>query len=160
MHILSLLSFALGASMASVVKGYPQSHYPNHRQPHYAHPNGTAPNGTIYDCTYSIQAHAGDTCTSIASEWGITKDQFIAYNPSVGTDCSKLIVGETYCVEENHGKPPPTTTSVAVTGTSPTATAGPSPTQSGIIKTCTYLKSFKFHLLSSANTSYKAANIT
>jgi len=111
-------------------------------------------------CTYSATAQVGSTCDSIASDWGITVNQFKTWNPTV-KDCSKLTSGASYCVEWSGAlpgqtsaptatktsttttktpTPAKTTTTKAKTATS--APSGPSPTQEGIIKTCN-----KWHLV-------------
>jgi hypothetical protein len=100
---------------------------------------GPTPTDTIPDCTYFTTANSGDTCASIANTWGITLVQFISYNPSVKSDCSGLVIGDSYCVEENHGIPPVTsTTSTSTT----TVTSGPTPTQSGITNDCKTIQPF------------------
>ncbi|KAF3058709.1 hypothetical protein GL218_05331 [Daldinia childiae] len=90
------------------------------------------------DCTFSVAASTGDTCSSLASYWGITLTQFQSYNP--GVDCTKdLTVDTNYCIEWDDGRPPPTsttTTSSTATSTASTAPSGPSPTQTGIASNC------------------------
>ena len=124
--------------------------------------NGPVPPDTIKDCTYFYDSQPGDTCVSIASYWGLSLEQFKTYNPSVESDCSGLIIGTAYCVEQNYGMgpaPPETTastsskTTTTTSGLAPpetttstssktsTTTSGPSPTgptpvQSGISSQC------------------------
>ncbi|KAI1643213.1 uncharacterized protein F4817DRAFT_368736, partial [Daldinia loculata] len=90
------------------------------------------------DCTFSVAVSAGDTCSSLASYWGITLAQFQSYNP--GVDCAKdLTVDTNYCIEWDDGRPPPTsttTTSSTTTSTASTTPSGPSPTQTGIASNC------------------------
>ena len=107
----------------------------------------------ISDCTFNYTSVQGDTCASIASDWGITPQQLLAYNPSLEPDCSKLKIDNSYCVEENfgHGPASPSTTSISLTPsasiasvtsltvisvTSVTST-GPKPTQAGLTSKCT-----------------------
>ncbi|KAI4184895.1 MAG: hypothetical protein L6R41_004448 [Letrouitia leprolyta] len=115
---------------------------PGHQ--HDRRQNGPVPPDTIKDCTYFYDSQPGDTCDSIASDWGLDPLQFITYNPSVKSDCTGLVTGNAYCVEENYGqgpKPPETTSSTSTTSkttgtsTSPAPT-GPSPVQSGITTQC------------------------
>lgn len=88
-------------------------------------------------CTYSVVAATGDTCASISAEWGITEAEFIQYNPSVGSNCSKgVTVGESYCVEWDDGQK--TTTTTTTTTATITTSALPTPTQSGLTKNCKY----------------------
>jgi LysM repeat protein len=98
--------------------------------------DGPVPSGTIKDCTYFVDANAGDTCASIASDWGITNAQFLNYNPSVKSDCSGLVVGDSYCVEENYGKGPESTSATPTTSPTTTASSVPSPTQSNLVSNC------------------------
>ncbi|KAI0847482.1 LysM domain-containing protein [Daldinia vernicosa] len=89
------------------------------------------------DCTFSVSASAGDTCSSLASYWGITLTQFQSYNP--GVDCNKDLTANTnYCIEWDDGQPPPTSTTTTSSTTSATLTtpSGPSPTQTGITSNC------------------------
>ncbi|KAK3944406.1 peptidoglycan-binding lysin subgroup [Diplogelasinospora grovesii] len=116
-------------------------------------------------CTFEWPAQSGDTCQTMADEWSITLAQFISYNPSVGPNCQNLVVGTSYCVEEDYGQAPSSTSaastvqvtatsttlktttkpptsssasSTAATTTTTTSTrpAGPSPTQDGLVSTC------------------------
>ncbi|KAL2211282.1 hypothetical protein CC79DRAFT_1246687, partial [Sarocladium strictum] len=88
------------------------------------------------DCTlFDSPTSPAQDCNYFASLWGISYDEFVAWNPSVGQDCSGIKVGEQYCVERNWGIPPPPSTTTSGGG-APT-NAPPSPTQSGIIDTCT-----------------------
>lgn len=112
---------------------------------HIRRQSGPVPPDTIFDCTYFYDSQPGDTCVSIASDWGISLQNFITYNPSVKPDCSGLIVRNSYCVEQDYGNgpaPPPTTSSTATTtsksGTTTTsaASSGPTPVQSGISPRC------------------------
>ena len=117
---------------------------------HLRRQDGPVPPDTVKDCTYFYDSQPGDTCASITSDWGITLQQFLTYNPSVKSDCSGLKVGIAYCVEENYGNGPvsPSTTSSTPpitstpTTTTPTPT-GPSPVQSGINAQCTTLSKLK-----------------
>lgn len=92
-------------------------------------------------CTYSVTAAAGDTCESIATDWGITDAQFYSYNPQVGANCaSGIVVGDDYCVEWDNGALPTTSSSSYTFKTTSTFTSstasGPTPEQTGIIPTC------------------------
>ncbi|KFY18021.1 hypothetical protein V492_00208 [Pseudogymnoascus sp. VKM F-4246] len=92
--------------------------------------------GVPSDCTFLDTATAeNDDCEYFANLWGITVAEFIAWNPSVGADCSGITVGREYCVERNWGVPVPTTSTRSGVP-EPTSTV-PSPVQEGIIDTCT-----------------------
>ncbi len=57
---------------------------------------------TKRSCMYPIVAEAGDTCASLSTYWGITVDQFISYNPTIGPGCSPgVVAGREYCVEQD-----------------------------------------------------------
>ncbi|KAK8037851.1 hypothetical protein PG991_001197 [Apiospora marii] len=84
-------------------------------------PPTTAAPDTIKDCTYWQVAAENDTCASIAQYWGLTLDQFETYNPSQAGGCD-LILGNSYCIEQNWGIVPVTTTTTSST------VAPPSPT--------------------------------
>lgn len=122
-------------------------------------------------CTFTWEAGAGDTCSSLADVWGITLAQFQQYNPTA--KCPTLTPGVAYCVEWDYGAAPTTTTTPTTTTskpTSPTTTttttsspsttktpttstttttgpAVPSPTQDGLISTCR-----SFYLVASGDT--------
>jgi len=106
-------------------------------------------------CTYSVTAQVGSTCDSIASDWGISVNEFKSWNPTV-KDCSKLSAGTSYCVEWSGALPgqassisssttpkttpkpttPPATTTKKTTTTTSSKPSSPSPTQEKVIKTC------------------------
>lgn len=60
-------------------------------------------------------------------------------NPSVKSDCSGIKVGNSYCVEVNNGLPRPVKPTPTSTTAQPSSTGikKPSPTQSGLIESCT-----------------------
>jgi LysM repeat protein len=90
--------------------------------------------GLIDTCTTFYKAVAGDSCAKIAKKYGtFTEAQFIKWNPAVGEDCAAIWVQNYYCV----GIPGTPTSPPASTTTTSTGTPRPSPTQSGIIDTCT-----------------------
>lgn len=69
----------------------------------------------------------GDTCASIVASQGfLTEDQFIKWNPAVGTNCSNIETGYYYCIWNGTTPPLPSTTN-----------ALPSPVQTGITSSCT-----------------------
>ncbi|GAB1211881.1 hypothetical protein ATERTT37_001005 [Aspergillus terreus] len=104
--------------------------------PHlYRRQDGPLDPGTASDCTYYDTAlDSIYTCEYFEFNWGLSHEDFVSYNPSVLDDCSGIKVGNSYCVEVNNGQPRPTTTSSTPTST---ATSKPSPTQDGLIDTCT-----------------------
>ncbi|EXA30515.1 hypothetical protein FOVG_18119 [Fusarium oxysporum f. sp. pisi HDV247] len=59
-------------------------------------------------------------------------------NPTVGDNCFGIKEGHSYCVEVNHGQPEePEVTLTKVSKPKPTKEPKPSPTQDGLIKSCT-----------------------
>lgn len=112
---------------------------PSTNKPATSTPAGSSPtqSGIIKTCNRWHKAGSGDTCVKIVDKYGtFTLMQFLSWNPAVGSDCTGLWANYYYCI----GVPgTPTTRPTTATTTRPTsitAPAGPSPTQSGIIKTC------------------------
>ncbi|PPJ50654.1 hypothetical protein CBER1_05262 [Cercospora berteroae] len=105
----------------------------------------TTPLCTYYTDWPSPFFNQGETCASIASFWGVSEQNFISWNPIVGSDCSNLIEGNSYCVEAN-GTPtstsssPVSTSTLSSSSTQTTSTATgpttPSPTQGGLTSDC------------------------
>lgn len=100
------------------------------------------------DCSFTWAAEAGDTCTTMATTWGISVDQFTRWNSN--PKCDALVVGKEYCLLWSGANEPglsavtptstttkPATTSTTTKPTTTTKPAGPSPTQDGIVSTCT-----------------------
>lgn len=82
----------------------------------------------VYDLSYEFMANMSktDTCESIVSSEGfLTEDQFVEWNPAVGTDCSGIKLGYYYCIWNGTAMPMPSTTTVQ-----------PSPVQTGITSSC------------------------
>ncbi|KZV92962.1 hypothetical protein EXIGLDRAFT_58200 [Exidia glandulosa HHB12029] len=52
-------------------------------------------------CSQSYTAVAGDSCTSIAQNFGISVPHFLSLNPSVSVDCRNLHIGTAYCLESS-----------------------------------------------------------
>ncbi|KAH6649142.1 hypothetical protein BKA67DRAFT_382165 [Truncatella angustata] len=103
-------------------------------------PPTTAAADTIKDCTYWQVASSNDTCTSISEYWGPIlgwlPEQFYVYNPSLADGC-ELVVGNSYCIEQNWGIPPTTSTSTSSSVTS-TTTPTPTPTPTTILEACEF----------------------
>ncbi|KAI1381145.1 hypothetical protein F4677DRAFT_402291 [Hypoxylon crocopeplum] len=103
-------------------------------------PPTTAPSDTISDCSNWAVASSSDTCDSLAAQgYDVTQQQFLNYNPSLENGCH-IVVGDSYCIEENFGIPPPTSTTSSTTSTSSTSTGNgvstPSPIQTGMTSSC------------------------
>ncbi|KAI0112109.1 hypothetical protein GGR51DRAFT_547171 [Nemania sp. FL0031] len=67
-------------------------------------PTKADPN-TIQDCTWWHVASSSDTCSGVASMYGLTVDQLVAYNPVLSVSCA-FVDGNSYCIEQNWGTPP------------------------------------------------------
>ncbi|KAJ5547103.1 hypothetical protein N7494_004688 [Penicillium frequentans] len=59
---------------------------------------------------------SGDTCSDVATEYGLSLSQFYSWNPAVGSDCSTLDLSDYVCVH------------ISITT--------PSPTQTGMVSNC------------------------
>ncbi|CAK7205840.1 hypothetical protein SEUCBS139899_008619 [Sporothrix eucalyptigena] len=106
----------------------------------------TAPNGSPIpspvqdgispDCISFYKVSSGDTCAKVVKKFSsITLDDFYAWNPAVGTDCSGLWLDTYVCVGTTASatrKP----SSVASTPATPTGSPLPSPTQDGLTDKC------------------------
>jgi LysM domain len=83
---------------------------------------------------------SGDECGTIASNEGISLDDFYSWNPAVGTSCQYLDLGDYVCI----GVEACTSTSCSITttatSTTPTATGNgiptPTPYQTGMASNC------------------------
>jgi hypothetical protein len=77
---------------------------------------------------------ANDNCEKIAKKFGtFTSAEFISWNPAVGEDCSGIWAKTYYCV----GIPGTPTAPVTTAAPSPTGSPKPSPTQEGLVDSCT-----------------------
>ncbi|KXJ88345.1 hypothetical protein Micbo1qcDRAFT_150822 [Microdochium bolleyi] len=112
------------------------------------------PAGSTSQCRSWFRTRGPDTCALIVSMFGtFSEADFIAWNPSVGSDCSDIVrEGMYYCV----GIPgTPTTRSTAVAAPTPPPTGGsgpPGPTQDGIVSDCS-----SFWLVSTSDTCQSIA---
>ncbi|EGX92283.1 LysM domain protein, putative [Cordyceps militaris CM01] len=92
--------------------------------------------GEISGCTSWYLVRKGETCSSVLTMAQLNLAQFYKMNPSIGSDCTSLVIGTNYCISTlPNGNPPddddddtPTTTSAPV--------ATPTPTQPGMIDYC------------------------
>ncbi|GKZ37251.1 hypothetical protein AbraIFM66950_008708 [Aspergillus brasiliensis] len=64
-------------------------------QLHLAWAMALAPRQQV-SCSYEYTAGSGDTCQSVAAEWGLTVQAFESLNP--GITCPDLVAGQNYCV--------------------------------------------------------------
>lgn len=95
-------------------------------------------------CDFSTPANYGDTCQSMASDWGLTVQGFQDLNPGVA--CPDVVPDQSYCVIGTVTYPSATTTLITTTTTGTTTTnpsttsttsSSPySPTQPGLVSNC------------------------
>ncbi|KAG8624903.1 hypothetical protein KVT40_006654 [Elsinoe batatas] len=80
--------------------------------------------GQSQACTFTAAAWSGLTCATFASQWSLSTETFISWNPSVGANCANgLVPGNKYCVEGG-------------TASTPAPPGAPSSTQPGINSNC------------------------
>ncbi|RBR15596.1 uncharacterized protein FIESC28_07237 [Fusarium coffeatum] len=105
---------------------------------HQASQASQTQDGLIDTCVSFYQAKKGDTCPKIIAEHNNTfdKDDLVKWNPAIQEDCSGIWANYYYCVGVP-GTPtsPPTRTQEATI--KPTSPSKPSPTQDGLISSCT-----------------------
>ncbi|PYH88795.1 hypothetical protein BO71DRAFT_307155, partial [Aspergillus ellipticus CBS 707.79] len=98
--------------------------------------------GIPSNCDKYCVAESGDTCATIAAEYDITEAQFLAWNPSISSDCTTgFWADEAYCVGVSgaiaaSSTSTSTSTSTSMTSSSTTPITPPAPTQSGIPSNC------------------------
>ncbi|CAI7636367.1 unnamed protein product [Penicillium bialowiezense] len=110
--------------------------------------------GTAATCDQYHLVGDGDSCSAIESQYDISLTEFLAWNPSLNSDCTNLLVGYYYCVNiPGATKVTTTTTTVPVTTTPADGITAPSPVQTGITATCN-----KFDLVQSGDTCAVIAN--
>ncbi|AEO68673.1 carbohydrate-binding module family 50 protein [Thermothielavioides terrestris NRRL 8126] len=75
-------------------------------------PAGTTLPDTVWNCSGWHTVAKGDSCSSIEKKYNITAKQFLAWNPSVSSDCTtNFRVDSSYCVRV--GAPGPTLPGIA-----------------------------------------------
>ncbi|KXJ87029.1 LysM domain-containing protein, partial [Microdochium bolleyi] len=112
-----------------------------------ATPNLPHDDKTESSCSWWIDNDGSIPCQNIPSEWGISLDNWLYWNPSLTRDCGNFLSGRSYCVEAPVNAPPPTTTKPTTTKPTSTKTSAvptgptngietPIPTQIGMISNC------------------------
>ncbi|OHF04584.1 LysM domain-containing protein [Colletotrichum orchidophilum] len=103
-----------------------------------AKPTAPAPThtGQPSDCNKWDVVAEGDSCGSLASDNGISVDQFYAWNPAVSKDCiTNFWLGQAYCVGVSGADSGVTTTSPSTPSTTAAPTP-PAPTHTGQPSDC------------------------
>ncbi len=91
-------------------------------------PPGPTMSGSPADCNEWVIVTDGLSCTDLASEAGISLEQFLAWNPTVSSDClTNYWVDEAYCVGVSGDDGSPTTTASPTTSTDGPTTSKPTP---------------------------------
>jgi hypothetical protein len=94
--------------------------------------------GLIASCTNFYFAVANDNCNKIVASYGtFTYDDFIAWNPAVGASCDGIWRDTYYCVGIPGTPSSRPSASAVPTATNSAGPPKPSPTQAGLISSCT-----------------------
>jgi hypothetical protein len=136
--------------------------------------------GEISNCTMWLDVPQAITCDDLMTMNNLQFGEFYEMNPSVGKDCSGLVVGTNYCrstypggrdfgipgwsnSEPDHNLSTATSTqpasgastdvSTKTSGKTGTTATRPSPVQTGVSEFCT-----KFHKVEKGDTCYDIAN--
>jgi LysM repeat protein len=59
---------------------------------------GPTQSGTAANCNKYYVVQSGDSCAGVESKYSITFNQLYTWNPSIGSNCQYLGVGNAYCV--------------------------------------------------------------
>lgn len=94
--------------------------------------------GEVPACTAWYLVEKGDTCGNILVVYFLTMKQFYTMNPSIGPDCTALVIGTNYCLSTLPNGEPPSDDNDHGTPTTTTSTpvTTPTPTQSGMVNYC------------------------
>lgn len=60
---------------------------------------GPTQSGEVSGCQEHYTVQSGDSCSAIQSTDNITFSQFYKWNPSIGSNCQYLVIGDAYCVK-------------------------------------------------------------
>ncbi|KAM5348612.1 hypothetical protein ACJ41O_008436 [Fusarium nematophilum] len=112
-------------------------------------------NAMVKNCNKFHKISPTTTCTSIESYYNLPLATFLSWNPSVGKDCTSLLVNYYVCVATVGWKPPTKTTAKAPTTTKAPSNGitTPTPIQAGMVKNCN-----RFHLVSKTTTCASIQN--
>lgn len=114
--------------------------------------------GTVSNCNKWYDVVKGDSCWSITQDFGITQDEFEAWNPAVGTDCV-VEIGVSYCVGVGSAVSTSTTSTVSTTSTSSTSSSSLTTSNSTGTITSNYTATTPYSTLS-YNTTTNPVTIT
>jgi hypothetical protein len=103
--------------------------------------------GMVDGCNKFHFVEAKQNCDTIAKTYGITRAQFISYNPSVGDTCAGMWAEVYVCVSVVGSEPSSTKTQSPTTTGNGNGVSTPSPTQPEMITDCN-----KFYFVKSKDT--------
>ncbi|KAK0385976.1 hypothetical protein NLU13_7150 [Sarocladium strictum] len=117
-------------------------------------PNMPFDPNTEKTCVWWWDNDGSIACKDMPTEWGISMENWLRWNPSLTSDCGNFINGRSYCVEapSSGDDDPQESSTTSSSQSSSTTTSGngiatPTPTQSGIVSNCN-----KFHLVKDTTT--------
>ncbi|CZT13863.1 uncharacterized protein RCO7_01241 [Rhynchosporium graminicola] len=87
-----------------------------------------------FKCSLSVKTLSTDTCDIVVVRFGITKANFVAWNPSVGSGCTGFVGGTSYCIRGSGTGSPVTSAPTS------SATVSPSSTSSSVAPVSTLSK--------------------
>ncbi|ODA80984.1 hypothetical protein RJ55_03944 [Drechmeria coniospora] len=151
-HLLGLAHIVIPLALASIARPAPgtlQSRAGD--KPGLPHDQRTTPH-----CSFWLDYNGSQTCAAICDVYGCSVDAFLRWNPSVGSGCTNLLAGKSYCVEameeptvtskvpsdpSNVGNPHPESPAVPIVETTtttepPNGIKTPSPLQPGVVGNC------------------------
>lgn len=101
-------------------------------------PPGPTFTGSPANCNKWYLVKSGDNCDTVAGKFGISRAQFLAWNPAVSSDCAtNFWLGEAYCVGVGESVPSSTTKpSSSQSETVTRVTTPPGPTFTGSPDNC------------------------
>ncbi|PTB40686.1 carbohydrate-binding module family 50 protein [Trichoderma asperellum CBS 433.97] len=101
-------------------------------------PPGPHASGEVSNCTTWFAPQAYNTCRDILYIAQLSFADFYQMNPSVGPDCSGLVVGTNYCISTypNGNDPNEWDGDASIPSASSTGIITPTPIQSGMVSNC------------------------
>lgn len=126
---------------------------------------GTTPgaptfSGSPSNCNKWHTIVSGDNCDTVAAAFGITRAQFLAWNPAVSSDCTQNFwLGEAYCVGVGSG-PASTSKSSSKSSSSTKASTTSKPTSSSASKSSSSSTASTPYSVRNPITSYNLTSTT
>lgn len=114
--------------------------------------------GTTSNCCTWVVPMSGDSCYSIDQEYGITLDQFRAWNTYIDAGCTNLWASTAYCVNGDLAPVPVSSTSAVTSTTSTSATSSAISTKTTSSSKATVTKTTTATTTKSSSTSTKISS--